>query len=211
MWQASQLIDLRARALRLQRLDKKAQGNDVDIATARQVAKQQIAEIQTSFWKLPLDALKRSLEMIDVRRLPELAPVVGRLRTAAACRAEFPKLSQESWMDLKLFEAFKTAVVLPPADAGYVRESFLARIGDKQHLKKIKHAVRKLQAEHPILYALEHDWFQTLANHKIRYVPSADGSSGISFSLPEMGWPLWLLVFFLIRALLRLISMSGGN
>ncbi len=213
MWQATQLVDLRARALRLKRLDAgQTTEQQSDIASLRHSAKKQIAEIQESFWKMPLESLKRRLEVIDVRRLPELAPVVGRLRTAAACRAAFPKLSQESWMDNKLFNAFKSAVVLPPTEAGYARESFMARIRDQSHLKKIRQSVRKLEQEYPLLYSLEHDWFQTLTKHKLRHV-SVDGatSSGVSFSLLEMGWPMWLLIFIAVRVLIRLMTMAGGN
>ncbi len=157
MWQAEQLMDLRSRALRLPRLDKEqavaGAGHD-DMMALKIAARQQIQAIQSNFWKLPLDSLQQQLANIDVRRLPELAPVVERLRTTAACRAQFPPLSQESWMDPKLFNAFKTAVVLPPAEAGHIREFFLSRIGDKHQLKGLKKAAQMLEAKYPVLY----DW-----------------------------------------------------
>ncbi len=213
MYQAQQLIDLRAKVLRLQRLDKSQFIQEqVDVTALRQAARRQIADVQNNFWKMPIDALKQQLEMIDVRRLPDLAPVVGRLRTAAACRGEFPKLSQESWMDLKLLNAFRSAAVLPPTEAAHAREAFLSRIASNSELKKIKSAVKKLESSYPILYAMEHDWFQTLLNHKLRNTSGEIGSSGgVEFSMPEIGWPVWLLVFVLIRAILRLIMTAGGN
>ncbi|MDX1925053.1 MAG: hypothetical protein SFV81_00965 [Pirellulaceae bacterium] len=177
----------------------------------RQAAKGQIAILQREFWKLPLPDLKRQLESLDIRKLPELAPVVNRLRTAAACRGEFPRLMQESWMDSKLFEAFKTAVVLPPVDAGMVRERFLSRVTDKNHLKKLQTAVKKIESEFPVLYALEADWFQTLKGFKIQKLESEFGGGGgsVAFDWSGMGWPLWLVIFVIIRGLIKLISMAG--
>lgn len=206
------MIDLRARALKKNRLDKaESKAELVDVSKLRQAAKNQIAAIQREFWKLPLADLKRQLESLDVRKLPELAPVVNRLRTAAACRGEFPRLSQESWMDGKLFEAFKTAVVLPPVEAGAVRERYLNRIADKVHLKKVQSAVKKIETDFPVLYALERDWFQTLKGFKIRKpeseYESADDS--IDFDWSGMGWPAWLVIFVVIRILLRFMSTSG--
>ena len=182
-----------------------------DVGILRQAAKTQIASVQREFWKLPLADLKRQLESLDVRKLPELAPVVNRLRTAAACRGEFPRLMQESWMDTKLFEAFKTAVVLPPVDAGTVRERFLSRITEKNQLKKIQTAVKKIEADFPVLYALERDWFQTLKGYKVQKTESeyAGGGGSVDFDWSGMGWPLWLVIFFIIRVLLKLVSMSG--
>ena len=107
VWRAADVIELRARALRRTRLDRpQIQADSVDVSQLRRAAKQQIAQLQTDFWKMPLDALKRQLETLDLQRLPELTPVVSRLRTAAACRVEFQKLAQAPWMDSQLFDAF---------------------------------------------------------------------------------------------------------
>ena len=212
VWRAADVIDLRARALKKTRFDKSGSKAELaDVGKLRQVAKTQIASVQREFWKLPLADLKRQLESLDVRKLPELAPVVNRLRTAAACRGEFPRLMQEGWMDAKLFEAFKTAVVLPPVDAGSVRERFLSRVTEKTHLKKIQNAVKKIEADFPVLFALERDWFQTLKGFKIRRVESEyEGMGGsVDFDWSGMGWPLWLVIFIVIRVVLRVMSMSG--
>lgn len=212
VWRAADVIELRSRALGLARLDRpQSEVDSVDVARLRQAAKEQIAHVQTNFWKIPLESLKRTLEFIDVQRLPELAPVVNRLRTAAACRGEFPRLSQAAWMDSALFEAFKTAVVLPPADAGAVRERFLNRIEDKRQLKRIKTAVSRIESEYPILFALERDWFHTLKNYKLHRAPVMDGASGASFEMPEIGWPAWIGIFILIRVILRFLIWSSSQ
>jgi hypothetical protein len=212
VWRAADVIDLRARALKKTRLDNNRSKEELaNVGVLRQAAKAQIATLQREFWKLPLTDLKRQLESLDVRKLPELAPVVNRLRTAAACRGEFPRLMQESWMDAKLFEAFKTAVVLPPVDAGAVRERFLSRVTNKNQLKKLQAAVKKMATEFPVLYALEADWFQTIKGFKLQKVESEFAGVGGSadFDWSGMGWPVWLLIFIVIRVLIRVVSMSG--
>ena len=212
MWQATEVIDLRSRALKIERLDRAhSNGDRMDVQALRQAAKRQVADLQAEFWKMPLGDLKRQLEAIDVRQLPDLAPVVGRLRTVASCRGEFPRLAQEDWMDLKLLNAFRAAAVLPPTEAGYAREAFLARVHDKKDLRRIQYAARKIQSEYPVLFALEHDWFKTLSKHKLHRTSANDNGGGLSIGVPELGWPMWLLIVFIIRMLLRVLSMTGGN
>ena len=214
VWRAEDIVSLRSRSLRIPRKDaiSRKEETGVDVARLREAAKRQIGEIQSQFWKLPIDQLKRHLENMDVKKLPELAPVVKRLRTAAACRGEFPRLLQEPWMGRKLFEAFKAAAVLPPSEAGFVRERFMARITSKGQLKKIKAAVSKIESNYPVLYALERDWFTTLKKHK--FVSSGSvyeeeyGGGGWSLDLSGFGWPAWLVVFMVIRVILRLMSSS---
>ncbi len=211
-WRAGELIDLRARALKLRRLDQMESKHDPEaLSKLRSGAKQQIARLQAEFWKLPMNELKHQLESLDVRSLPDLAAVVKRLKIVAACRGEFPKLSQESWMDRELFQAFKNAIVMPPAEAGYARERFLARIKDKRQLSRVKAAVRRLQTEFPVLFALESDWFATVAKYKLHRASAGneDNSGQGGFELPGIGWPAWLIIFVILRVLANLMMSSG--
>ena len=216
VWKAESVIALRSRALKIARLDNKTEVEEGqgDVTVLREAAKTQIATIQSQFWKMPLDQLKRQLEGVDVKRLPDLTPVVRRLRTAAACRAEFPRLLQEKWMGRRLLDAFKAAVVLPPSEAGFVRERFLARITDKQQLKKIKNAVQRIESDYPVLYALERDWFETLKKFKILHYEVGDayeggGSGGIDFDFSALTWPVVIGLFIVLRVILRILA--SGN
>ncbi len=214
-WRSGDLIDLRSRALKLNRLDQQAAtGADEKLAKLRRATKQRISRVQAEFWRLPLPELQQELAALDVRQLPELAAVARRLRTAAECRSEFPKLSQQPWMDRELFLAFKNAVALPAAEAGHARERFLVRLQSKRQLKRVKLAARKMQTEYPTLYALESDWLSTVDKYQWQRTPTENthqsGSSGGGISLGsfEFSWPVWLVVLIVLRLLARLMSAS---
>ena len=209
VWQARQIVDLRARVLRLQRLDRTESREDAaEVAKLREAARKRVAQIQQEFWKMPIDGLKRQLHSIDVAQLPELAPVLKRLQTAAACRGAFPQLAQERWMEAKLFRAFKSAVVLPPGEAGFIKEKFIARIRDRKQLKKIQRAARKIETDYPLLHALERDWFTTLEKQKVRRVATesySGGGGGEGFGFDGLSWPMVLGIVIILKFVLRLL------
>ena len=213
MWQAKEVLQLRRKALGLSR----AAGDDrtEDEAERRaksQAIRQHIRQLQNHFWTMPLDQLQRSLREIDVQKMPELTPVVRRLRTAAACRGEFPKLAAAKGMDLPLFNAFRKIVVLPPSEAGYIREQFIQSLGDRNRVKDVRRAIRIIDSDYSILYGLERDWFATLQGLKRPRAAGEAGaqSGGGGFELPEISWVGWIVIFIAIRAVLRLIMSAGG-
>jgi hypothetical protein len=196
-------LALRRKALGLQAAvrDEPA-GKGTATADQRAAALAELDRLRREFWALPLDQLQKALESIDVKRLPDLRPLVTRLRTVAACRGEFPRLASSAGKCLPLFHAFKTAVVLPPGEAGPHKEQFIRGVRERKQLKAIRQMVQKIQTEHPVLFQLEKDWFETLLKLKLRR-----RSEPISISIGES--PLGsfgpLLVFaaiLLIRALL---------
>ena len=163
---------------------------------------------KTTFGTMPLDQLQRSLLEIDVKQMPELTPVVKRLRTAAACRGEFPKLAATKGMDMPLFNAFRKIVVLPPAEAGYIREQFIQSLADRARVRDVRRAIRIIGSQYSILYGLERDWFSTLEGLKKPRVIGESGDGG-GFELPEISWFGWVLIFIALRAVLRLMTSIG--
>lgn len=216
MWQATQMLELRRKALGIKTVAKSANSAEdtAKLAELRARTKAKIKSIQKEFWKMPLDQLKRNLEKLPVQRVPEFQPVVTRLRTAAACRAQFPALTQSKSMDMDLFRAFKSAVVLPPAEAGYQREKFLQKIRDKKHLKQVQKAVKHIRSDHDVLYELEKDWFETILTLKKpgaarRVDRDSYQSTSSSFELPEMGWGTWIAIAFILRLVIRFMMMNN--
>ena len=207
VWQASDVMELRSRALKRKRLNKAKDVARDKNSQSREAARNQITRMQKQFWKLPMDDLRRQLEAMSAQSLPEFTPVINRLKTTAMARGEFPRLAQETWMDNDLFNAFKAAVVLPPTEASMHRERFTSRIRNKQHLKAVKTSVKQLQLKYPILYTLERDWFQTLMKQRMQ---SSRGGEGGGFSLPEMEWPIVIGVVIIVRILVRAIMLSGN-
>ncbi|GAB5403229.1 MAG: hypothetical protein Aurels2KO_14600 [Aureliella sp.] len=213
VWESAAICDLRSRALKRPRLDRIQQdsASKAAAAAARSAANQTIENVQKQFWKLPVDELNDQLSSVRIDLLPELEPVVSRLQSMARHRSAFPPLSQESWMPTELFQALKKSAVLPPTEAGFVRERFLRKIENKNQLRQIQQAAVKLESAYPALYELQRDWFETLRKQKriTKKVDLESGSGGFEFSLPEFGWPAWLVVFIILRVIMALIR-SGG-
>lgn len=212
MWQAQQMLELRNRALGLESAVQKKNASSsrsfAEMAQLRDRVREQIASVQQEFWSMPLDQLKRRLQGIPIKELPEFRPAVVRLRTTAAARGHFPSLAQSKSMDMKLFRAFKTAVVLPPAEAGFQREKFIQSIKDKKRLKKVRRAVEFIREENELLYNLEKDWFETILTMKLRKnTAAARQRSTFSFALPEFGWGTWFVVLTILRIVLRIMRM----
>lgn len=211
MWQSKEVLDLRRKTFGLSRVD----GDDAteDVAARREkshAVRQHLRQLQNHFWTMPLDQLQRSLLNIDVQQMPELAPVVKRLRTAAACRGEFPKLASVRGMDMALFNAFRRIVVLPPAEAGYIREQFIQSLYNRARVKDVRRAIRVIKTDYSILYGLERDFFSTLENLKRPRAVGQASQGGGGFELPEIGWFGWILIVIVIRVIVRLM-MSAGN
>ena len=109
-------------------------------------------------------------------------------------------------MDNGLFHAFKTAIVLPPAEAGYQREKFIQTIANRKQLKSVKKAVKYIREDHELLYELERDWFETiLALKRPSATTQAVRESTSSFELPDFGWGTYIVIAILIRILIRVM------
>jgi hypothetical protein len=212
MWRSSDLIDLRASHFNTPRLDgsKSTTAETGDLNELRSAYKEYLNRIQAQFWQMPQPVLIQQLASIDTSRLPELVPVLDRLKTVANCRAEFPKLAQEPWMTWPLFHAFKTAVVLPQTEAGIVRERFTGSIPDKKELTRIRKAVANIEQQYPILYALERNFFQTLIKLELnttvpkqtKSIRQDDGDGGF-------GWVIILICFIIIKVLAAVFTAGS--
>ena len=205
IFESAECLALRRALLGVERVDKVDVTSREERNQQREALRRQIGMVQSEFWRLPLDQLQRSLSALDTRNCPEFAPVVNRLRTAAACRGEFPKLGQMAGMHAGLFNTFKSSVVLPPVDAARVKERFLRSIQDKKQLKEIRKASRLIQKTYPILYALERDWFGTIAKLKlygsrIDYGQTGQGIVDNFFdTVSQMPWYSWWILFTMLK------------
>ena len=214
IWEADHILSLRRKAFRIPMAvaERKVATNSSDDQSRREAMRRAVDKIQHEFWTLPLEELQRRIGAIDVKDAPDLSGVLQRLRTTAICRAEFPKLASSPGMHLPLFHAFKTAVVLPPNEAGYVREQFLRSIDDRKELKRIKKSIAVIQRDYSVLFALEKDWFKMIRDLKKppreRVVTEPSFSSWFDFEGFELGWPAVFVLGFFIRILLRLASSS---
>lgn len=209
MWESSQILEMRRKAFRLERAVAMPKPQSVaQSQMMREAMKRAVDTIQHQFWTMPQEELKRRVHAIDTQKAPHLTGAIKRLRTAASCRAEFPKLATASGMHLELFQAFKTAVVLPPQEAGYVREQFFRSIENRKELKNIKHAIGIIRKDYPVLYALERDWFKSILDTKkpLREVRASQPmfeDFDFSFIGILFSWPSWIIISIVIRILIR--------
>lgn len=171
----------------------------------RRKVEQQLDRIRQEFWTLALDQLKAVLEKLDVRRLPEFQPAVSRLRIVAGCRSEFPKLAAEQGMNRDLFAAFKTAVVLPPAEAGPIKQRFLRSLHDADRHRSAVSTAKMIKSKHPLIYDLERDWLDAIITRKR---PQANAPESIvetpDFDFSGMMPGLGVMLLILLRLLLLL-------
>jgi len=161
------VLAVRRRALGLKAISEVEQENAHRQMELRRQGREFLKKLQGVFWTLPLDELHRLIDSFQVDQLPELRPTMMRVKLVANCRAQFPQLVSMPGMDKDLFNAFRSAAVLPAAEAGRVRESFLRTLTTDARLKKAIHATRQIQSAFPQLYQLEKDWFETIMRTRI--------------------------------------------
>lgn len=208
MFESGKILTLRRTLLQRERLDHEdAIAND-DRRNQRDALRAHIRIIQRDFWKLPIDELDQLIGALETKNFPELGPIANRLRTVAKCRVDFPKLGQTPGMDMGLFNAFKSIVVLPPGDAVRVKSQFARSIPDKKHLKEIQKGVQVVQREFPHLMDLERDWFTTLANMTRVSATAQSNATGLESvknafsSIFELPWYTWWIAAMVIKAIL---------
>jgi hypothetical protein len=211
IWRSSELVDLRAQQFNIPRMDRSKSFVDStgDLQQLRDAYKEFLGRIQAQFWQMPQPMLLQQLASINTARLPELVPVLDRLKTVANCRSEFPKLAQEPWMVGPLFHTFKTAVVLPQAEAGIVRERFTGSIPSRKELGAIRNAVAKIEQSYPVLFALERNFFQTLL--KLELNPHRPLAQQYESNWPRYVWISIVIGFLILRVLLVLFRTSGAG
>jgi hypothetical protein len=203
LYDPSGVLALRRKSLGLTAAVREEAFSAAATGQQRAAVLEELDRLRREFWTLPLDQLQKSLESINVKRLPDLRPLVNRLRMVAACRGEFPRLASSMTGCLPLVHAFKSAVVLPPAEAGMHKEQFIRSVKDKRQVKQVKQAAQKIKSEFPLLYDLEKDWFETLMKLKARYATeSAFSNAGGSIEWESLGPGVVFAIIILLRFLL---------
>jgi hypothetical protein len=131
-----------------------------------------------------------------------LKAATDRLRLVATFRPEFPRLAQHRKTDLSLFRFFKTAVVLPPREAGPYKERCLQHLASSDTLKTCQKMVHMMRKEFPSLYQLESDFLGQVLKLKARRqsVEYAIASDGEGWGIPA--WLIGVVVLVVIRALM---------
>jgi hypothetical protein len=170
----------------------------------RQRTRQQIDSLREQFWSITPEQLRAQVDAIRVRDFPEMQSAVDRLRLVSAFRTEFERLALHPLTQKHLFFHFKRIMMLPPREAGSVKEAFLRNVADRGSVKEIKAMVKMMKKEFPELYRAESGWLNAVAKTKDRSVAAADTSGGVAFELPIPGWLIGVVIIVIIRILAAL-------
>ncbi|WP_233214783.1 hypothetical protein [Rhodopirellula bahusiensis] len=193
VWQSGSALQLRRQTLKLSNHDRRQSGTDSDSVDDmmskhqnRAKARESVAHLQKQFFHLSDEELTMGLANLNADDVPELAPTIRRLKTAADERNSFVTMLADKKYDRELVIALGKSVVLPPSDAGYVREKFIQNLTTKNSRKRARETSLKIQKAYPNLFQLERDWLTTLQDRKASG-PMSSGTSLLSFRVLFFG------------------------
>jgi hypothetical protein len=173
VWQSASALQLRRKTLRLPNHDPRQTGMDTDSVDdmvsqhqSRVRARETVTHLQKQFFHLSDEELDSGISNLDPKEVPELAPTIRRLQTAARERHSFVAMLADKHFDRELVIALGKSVVLPQSEAGYVREKYIQNLTTKTSRKRARDTSLKIQKSYPNLFALERDWLTTLQNTK---------------------------------------------
>ena len=204
--QSDQIIKLRNRMLGKQSTESDLLVDQAKLTKLRERVSGQIDEIRNQMWRQQPDRLMEMLNTIDASQLPEMKNTIVRLHSVIQNHAGIQQLSQHSSQNINLTNTFKRVIMLPPKEAGGLKESYLRQIVVSPELKKIKRSVNSLQREFPQLYAMEADWLGQIQTMTGRRGSVSSGGGGSDFELPIPGWLIWIafvIIFRVIAAVMR--------
>ncbi|MCR9207209.1 MAG: hypothetical protein NXI28_03190 [bacterium] len=194
VWQSASALQLRRKTLRMPNHDRRQSGVDSDSVDdmvakhqKRAKARETVTHLQQKFFHLSDDELSSGLASLNAEEVPELAPTIRRLQTAASERNSFVTMLDDKKFDRELVIALGTSVVLPQSDAGYVREKYIQNLTTKSSRKRARETSLKIQKAYPNLFALERDWLTTLQNSKSSGPMKSGGASLLNFRVLFFG------------------------
>ncbi len=210
--QAEQILDLRAAALGL---PTRVQEGGTEAAKKRQARRkklqQELDSLRGVFWTAPGTQLQLQLNKLDVSDFPELQKSVERMLHLVNMRQQVQGLMGLPHSNSNLLNTIKRVMMLPPIEAGRVKDEYLFTLPFHEALSSVKSMVRMLIDRFPEIYQLERAWFDQIlaARAGKRYVARAySGSSSNSQSpLEGMGYTFFAIIFFLVL-IARIVHIS---
>ncbi len=197
--QSSTIIEYRSQLLGFETKNSAGEANHEQLRR-RNAVQGRIDELRKQFWLTPVSRLQTGLRSLNTEKFPDLKIAVDRLTKVSILRREIEEFAQDPKSQINLVNTFKRIVMLPPREAGKLKEKYLRNLSMNESADKIKSTVVLLKKNHPDLYALESDWFDELRRFKKRAASESDDGYGWEFEIP--GWVIWVLVMTILRILL---------
>lgn len=179
----------------------------------RQQAQDGLQQVREHFWKEKLSTLQQTLDALPLKDFPDLRKAGQRLKVMAQHRQDFPALAEEPGFDPNLFGRLKQILVLPPRDAGPLKEAVQESFAEPRARKQALKMLALLERELPPVYKLEADWFDLLRSASAaRWArrPLEPGSSGGTSPLRYL-WALVPVAFAVLMAVVAPDSRSARN
>lgn len=203
------IVALRSRFLRLESPDAAAgKKRPPDIGELRQRMSSRLDDIRRSFWKSDVGLIRKKLSQLKLDRFPDLRLARERLMILAEHRHEFGQFAEKGVADPGFFKSLRVVLVAPPGVAAASRDELIESIRNPARLKQVRSMIRRIRKQMPEIYALESDWLDSIARMQKRKVKKQSQNSGFfNIDLDGLGWVIWILVFVILRIVIRI----GGS
>ena len=212
VYQSDEILKLRNQFLGVISKEQQAFTDRVQKQELRQKATDGLKRVRAQMWKQSPENLSVMIQAIDVSQLPDMRGAVERLKTVVRHHADFQALSQHPLQHINMTNTLKRAVMLPPKEAGSLKESYLRKIVEQPDLKQIQKMVAMMETQFPAVYALESDWLgeiSRLSRRKKRIISSGDSAESYQTGIP--GWIIWIGFVILIRIILVAVRQGSTS
>lgn len=179
MWDAARIVRRRRELLAHERDGAVVPTTSATLAydptannSLRDRARSYLEVLQTQFYDLPDDKLRRYIKFLNHNQLPEFAAVATRLQSAAEVRSVVLAASHET-NDVKFAFSLQQSLVRPATEAATLREQYIESIQADCRVVPSCAMVKQYLSAHPELYSLERDWFDALLDPKNQQTWSA--------------------------------------
>lgn len=181
---------------------RRAAEDPVANSKRREAIEKQLESIRSQFWKLPGPKIRECLDAMHIRDFPELKAGADRLKLLSMHRESIQELGKHRKRETNLYNTFRRLVMLPPRQAGEVKERYLRAFSHSTVRNNVFFMIKMMEKEYPELYALEADWFRQITKIKKRSAPvtASDNYSSNGGAIP--GWMIWVGVMILLRIIL---------
>lgn len=202
--QGDQIVKQRLIALGLVEENTLARGS----SEQRVQIRQQLDQLRDKFWVTPPEHLLELLDGLNVAPYPELKVSVARMRKLCRVKPLVEKLSIRKKKDINFINTFKRIFLLPPREAGKIKERYLRNLATNQAIDMVQSTVRTIQEKYPQLYEVESDWFGQILRIQSRYrvVDSDETETGVYFDDDGFEVPVYLIIVLGVFAL-RIAAM----
>ncbi len=169
----------------------------VDAPDRHEVA-QEFETLRERFWDLTAREFDEHAAALEVSGFPDLAVALTRLREVSTLRADVSATAVAAKIDAVFLSVLRQVLVAAPRDAIGLRDGFSKLLESGRPIRSVHRTIKLIRRKYPRVFERESVWMKFLLRfqkeRKLR-------TQAVSKS-----W-IWVLLFFSITAILRLIRL----